>query len=151
MSIRNDIFDALLVSVDAIRTDGATYADGKVRRVVAYQENYDQELSDQTPLLMVVDKGDDNTVVRDDSQTRYTFTVDIWGYVARHNWDRTRQELNGVQADVKKWVNSEPSIHAQVFAINFVEALPVAYDPEHSRGLLAMTLAVVYYVDNGTY
>jgi len=151
MSIRNDIYDALLDSIDAIRTDGTTYASSDVQRVVSYAANFEREFHDATPLLMVIDQGNDQTVQRDDDQTRYTFDIEVWGYVAKHNWDRTRQELNGILADVKTWVDGEPSIHSQLLAVNFVEAAPVQYDPAKERGLVGITLAVIYYTDNGTY
>lgn len=151
MSIRNDIYDALLADMDNIRTDGTTYADSDVKRLVSYQDNFENEFNDATPLLMVIDQGNDQTVQRDDGQTRYTFDIAVWGYVARHNWDRTRQELNGITADVKKWVDSEPSIHSQMLALNYVEATSLQYDPVKQRGLVGITLAIIYYADNGTY
>jgi len=150
MSTRNDIISSIMSEVDNIRTS-SDYSDSTIMRVTEYHENYESLYSDQTPLLMVVDLGNDRIVVRDDSHTRYAFDIEIWGFVARKGWSETVEELNGIMSDVKKWVNAGPSLDSAVLTIDWIEAMPHSYDPKRLRGLTGMTLNVIYYVDNGTY
>lgn len=80
MSIRNDIFDAVLSAVEGIK-DNADY-DSNVRNVEPFRSNYLQAQTSETPMLMVIDQANDQVLVQDTTHTRYAFDVFIYGYYA---------------------------------------------------------------------
>jgi len=149
MSVRNDIFDKLIDSLAVIKDSGAYEV--RLRDIKRYAINYLQQYAEMTPLLMVVDVGDQETLVQDATHTRYAFHIEISGYVSSPNWPDAQEQMYAIGAAVKKWVQAGPSLGDNVLAVQMVAGEDLRIAGTENRGLSVQTVRIIYWCINGTY
>lgn len=150
MSVRNDILTNLLTEMKTIRTSTDYEAGIAVDPIIYHQSVLGADKS-ETPMLMVVDEGTERVAVRTATETMYVFDISIWGYVSGFDWDETQEQLNALIADVKKWINTSPSLGDAVLQLRFVEVVANQYDETNKRALTQIAATIRYKVTNGTY
>jgi len=148
MSVRNDIVDNLLTEIKVLRTS-SDYEAELHSDPVAYHENYLTTDKRKTPMLMVVDLGNETVLVRDASYTRYAFDVQIRGFVSGYSWPDTQEKLNKVIGSVKKFIAGNPDLGSAVLGFRFVEGMGSAYDGSQKYGETDLLTRIIYVVENG--
>lgn len=148
MSVRNTIMDNLLDEITALRTSDS-YEATLGSDPVPFHENYLATDKSRTPMLMVVDLGNDTVLVRDASYTRYAFDVQMRAFVAGYSWPNTQELLNKVIGSVKKFIADGPSLGSAVLDFQFIEGQGSAFDGDKKMGETDMLTRIIYVVANG--
>ena len=111
-SMRNTIVEALVTAYEGMIDDPSTYN-------LTFHKVYDHAVSattahrDDIPLLMVVDTGDDEPSVYDGTNYQYILPVQVRGVVVSDAITTIGDEINRLVSDVRTFVDSDPTIHAQ--------------------------------------
>ncbi len=149
MSVRADIINNLISEIDEIRTS-ASY-EAEIKKVVPYHINILTEMAASTPLLMVVDEGDETLLAMDGTHEAFAFHINIIGYINKGTkYETTQEDLNAITASVKKWINAVPSLGDNVYEIQYVEGTGNSYD-DQGKALTGIRARILYWCAKGTY
>ena len=143
MSVRNDIFDNLMTALKLIGSSNDY--DANIRTVKPYHQNYLEMYKDDTPVLMVIDHGNEQILVSDATHTHCAFDVDVVGYTTGSFWEETQKSMNDIRGSLKQFVDEEPDIGSQVLWLLYVEELESAIDGEQLRGVVGVRLRIHYW------
>jgi hypothetical protein len=149
MSIRNDIIENLASAIETIRSSGDYEAN--IREIAQTYVPYSEKLRDQTPLLMVLDGGNDQVILNTGDGTMYSFDVTVMGYVRESSYVGCRESINKIISSIKQWVNSNPDLGSYVLTLRYMEGVHAIYTELGLHGHLELTLWVLYYCETGTY
>lgn len=149
MSVRNDIIANLISEVKAYVVSDDCPA--LIQKVAPFHFNYQMEFKNNTPVLMVIDQGNEQRAVADATHDRYIFDVMMAGYLKGPTYENMRLSLNDIQAAIKDFVNSSPSLGDNVLAVQYVEGLAHAIDADKNQGETASTIRIIYWCVKGTY
>uniref|UniRef100_A0A6M3JTC1 Tail protein n=1 Tax=viral metagenome TaxID=1070528 RepID=A0A6M3JTC1_9ZZZZ len=148
MSVRNDIIANLKTSLEALKTD--SYA-AEVHTVESFHVDYVNKYKSQTPVLMIIDQGNDERLVYDNTNSLFAFDVQLWGYSSDQNYDTMQKSYNDMVASIKQWIYSNPSLGSYVRDVQFVAGLGVFLDQTHNHALVQVQIRILYYCVNGSF
>lgn len=148
MSVRNTIIAALKTSLEALRTN--TY-EAEVHSVASHYVDYVDKRKSQTPILMIIDKGNDERLVYDSTHSLFAFDVELWGYYSNENYATMQAKYNAIVASIKQWVYSNPSLGGAVRDVQFIAGLGVFIDTSTKQALVQVQIRILYYCVNGSF
>ena len=148
MSVRNDIMSNVEEACKTLRTG---YEANLVTDPMPFRENFLTLTKDETPVLMIVDQGNDIPLVQSSTETMFVFDVSLFGFVTEFSYEDARRELNAILTSVKTLINSEPDLGTAVLKWQFIEGQGIVYDNEGRRGYSTFMTRIIYKVTNGTY
>ena len=142
MSVRNDIYEALLANIEVIRTS-ETY-DASPKKILSFIENYKTKFKNETPIMMMVDTGDDQLIVEDNLFKRFIFTIEPSYFISGYKWSEALEELNAFSNSIHEYIESSPDLGENFLALQFLENLGYDYNPKDNETHSLVRLQLIY-------
>lgn len=151
MSVRETILDGLVTAFEtAVKGDDRAYQAG-IKQVSRFDENLLTKKSWESPLVMFVDTGEEVHLVQDITSDRFAAALYIRGFVKEASEAKALEALNNVIADVKRFLNSEPSVCTEMLAVRYVGSEANRFDADKFTADCIIGARVVYVCTRGTY
>ncbi len=150
MSVRDDIMDEVLDALKLLRSSNdynVKLADDPVPLLT----NYLTLTKDQTPILMMVDQGDDTLLAKSPTETFIGIEIRLIGFTRRDTWEETKAELNAIIAAVQQLIDSPPDLGTAILALQYTGGLGHYFDDAQKYGHTTILIRVLYKVTNGTF
>lgn len=146
MSNRNDIFDALLTALESLKTDYSMHPN----KIVPYTENHQSLFAEDTPILMVLDEGNEQILAEDDESVMLMYGINLKYYISGANWQDVQLEMNNFIESQHAFLESSPSLGAYVLDLRFSEARETGWKHDTKEAWKDIMWEVVYYRDKAT-
>lgn len=144
-STRSEIIDSLQTLLEDLKTNPDYPVN--IRTISTFYENYLTIEKDKTPLLMVIDSGNDTVIVEDNEKTQWGVNIVLLFYLSGRSWIETQLETSGFIESVQKFVELNPTIHDNAIKLKFVESEGIQYDGKNKRSLCSVSLLLKYTIE----
>lgn len=141
MSNRNDIFDSLMTALESLKTDYTMHPN----KIVPYTENHQSLFNDETPILMVLDDGDERMIAEDDEAVQLLYNINLKYYINGANWADVQLEMNNFIESQHAFLESSPALGDYVLDLRFSEAQPTGWKHDTKEAWKDVIWEVVYY------
>lgn len=147
--VRDDILQGLVVAFDDAITDDADYSAGIVK-VIPYIENANTWQNTDTPLVMIVDIGEEKQTAEDPSNVQFEWMVQLRGLYISTTTEDLQEIIAKVVADIKRFLSSAPAI-TEIKEIRYLGTDTIYTDMDTLRAECVISAIVTYACARGTY
>ena len=147
--IREDILEAIESSLNDVKEDTAYPI--LVKNVTRFDENVLKAEPSDIPEILVLDTGQDEALVEDDTHYLYKMPVTIRGFVNTATSKNIHKELNQLISFIKQWIDSAPSLVTNVFEIRFINGESNRYTEDEAIADCLINMDVIYWSEKGSF
>lgn len=147
--IRENILNAIESSLLDVKED--TTFPILVKNVTRFDENVLTAKSSDIPEILVLDTGQDEPLVEDDTHYLYRMPVTIRGFVNTATSKNVHEQLNQLISFIKQWIDSAPTLVTNVFEIRFINGEANRYDESESIADCLINMDVIYWTEKGSF
>ena len=148
-SVRETILLNLETALDAIRN--SLEYEAQIKEVSRYDENVLLTTNFQTPLIMIIDVGDDEKRVQDSTDYRFRMTIAIRGFVKVATEAQVQPELNKVVSTIRKFIDAGVSLGSNVLDFRFMNNEQHRYDQDKGLADCVINCRITYWCTNGAF
>ena len=150
MSVRQTILDNLQTALEAIEDD--TDYELSIAEVTPFDVSVLTADNHRFPLVMIVDAGPEDLIVRDASHYHFAMPVSLWGYVKTDTPEELQIDLNKMISALKQFVDSDPDLGSNAcdFYLTGLESNILKTD----KGIMGRTIITTrlrYWCAAGTF
>lgn len=150
MSVRATILDNLESELTTM-VDSEDF-DSLVAKVSRFEFNFLSSEHHKTPMITILDSGDEAIQVEDETHIRYKWNIFISGFVKSSTPQLVQTEYNQLIASIKTIVDAGMDLGENVFRIKVIGPSTTWYDETNNR--LAgshLDVEIIYWAERGTF
>lgn len=147
--IRDDILQGLVDAFDDALSDDENYSAGIVK-VLPYIENANTWQNTDTPLVMVIDIGEEKQTAEDPSSVQFEWMIQLRGLYISTTTEDLQEIIAKVVADIKRFLSSAPAV-SDIKEIRYVGTDTIYTDMDALRAECVISAMITYACARGTY
>lgn len=147
--VREDILSKVHSTLNDLREDSSYPL--TVASVFRYDKNVTTEADFRSPMIMVLDPGEDEERHQDDTHYRYWMPITIRGFIRNDTSIDMQQQLNLLISFIKQWIDSVPDLGSDVADIRFLNGAANRFSEDDSVADCIINARITYWATAGSF